>query len=135
MTRVNREAVKFFTFSLMRVATGLIFLYHGAQKMFGAFGGIDGHGTPAHLVSPLGIAGMIESVGGILIIAGLFTRPAAFILCGEMAFIYYRHHARGVWPVLSGGAEIAILCCFILLFLSTAEAGPWSLDRVIRRRT
>lgn len=135
MTRVNREAVEFFTLSLLRVTTGLIFLYHGAQKMFGAFGGIDGYGTGAHLVSPLGIACMIESVGGVLIIAGLFTRPAAFILSGEMACIYYRHHARGLWPILSGGAETAILCCFILLFLSTAEAGPWSLDRIIRRRT
>jgi putative oxidoreductase len=135
MTRLNRETVEFLALSLMRVTTGLILLYHGTQKMFGAFGGIDGYGTYAHLISPLWIAGLIESIGAILLVAGFFTRPAAFILCGEMAFIYYRHHARGIGPVLSGGAEIAILCCFILLFLSTAEAGPWSLDRVLRRRT
>ena len=135
MPGVNRGSIEFVTLSLLRVATGLTFLYHGAQKLFGAFGGIDGHGASAHLVSPLGVAGTIESLGAVLIIAGFFTRPTAFILSGEMAFIYYRHHARGIWPVFSGGAEIAILCCFILLFFCTVDAGPWSLDRVIRRRT
>jgi putative oxidoreductase len=126
---------EFVTLSLLRLTTGLIFLYHGSQKIFGILGGIDGRGSSAHLMSPLGIAGVIEIVGAILIAVGLFTRPVALILSAEMAFIYYRHHARGMWPVLTGGAEVAILCCFILLFLSTSEAGPWSLDRIIRRRT
>jgi putative oxidoreductase len=135
MIRMNRPLFKVLTLSLLRMVTGLVFLYHGTQKMFGVFGGINGYGISAHLLSPLGIAAMIESVGALLMIVGLFTRPVALILAAEMAFIYYRHHARGIWPVLSGGAEIAILCCVILLFLSTAETGPWTLDRVIRSRT
>jgi putative oxidoreductase len=135
MIGMNRPLFGVLTLSLLRIVTGLVFFYHGSQKMFGIFGGINGYGMSAHLLSPLGIAAMIETVGALLMIVGLFTRPVALILAGEMAFIYYRHHARGIWPVLSGGAEIAILCCFILLFLSTAETGPWSLDQVIRSRT
>jgi putative oxidoreductase len=135
MMGMNRSIFPVLTLSLLRVVTGAIFFYHGGQKMFGAFGGIDGSGASAQILSPLGMAGMVESVGAVLMVTGLFTRSVALILAGEMAAIYYRHHARGIWPVLSGGAEVAILCCFILLFISTAEIGPWSLDRIIRGRT
>jgi putative oxidoreductase len=121
--------------ALLRFATGAIVFYHSAQKLLGAFGGIDGHGTAAHLLSPLGIAGLIEGAGALMICLGLFTRPVAFVLSGEMAAIYYRHHAHGFVPVLTGGAEVAVLCCCVLLFLCVADAGPLSLDRAIRGRT
>jgi len=120
--------------SVLRMVAGFTFFCHGPQKLIGAFGGMGGHGASAQLTSLLGIAGVLETLGGLLILVGLFTRPAAFILCGEMAVAYFRQHApRGSWPIANGG-ELAVLYCFIFLFLVTAGAGPWSLDRVIRKR-
>jgi putative oxidoreductase len=79
-------------------------------------------------------AGALELVGGALLALGLFTRPVAFILCGEMAFAYFLSHApRGFFPVLNGG-DAAILYCFVFLYLAFAGGGPWSLDRIIWRR-
>jgi putative oxidoreductase len=75
------------------------------------------------------VAGMLELVGGLLIILGLFTRPVAFLLSGEMAVAYFMSHApRGLWPIANGG-ELAVLYCFIFLYLFTAGPGPWSVDR------
>jgi putative oxidoreductase len=124
MPRANIQGLQPYALSLLRMASGLTFLLHGLQKLFGAFGGIAGHGTPAHLASLLGIAGILETAGGLLIIAGLFTRPAAFILCGEMAFAYFTRHApRAAWPIINGG-ELAVLYCFIFLLLFVAGAAP-----------
>ena len=93
-----------------------------------------GHGAHAPTFSLLWVAGCLEVIGGLLIILGLFTRPVAFILCGEMAVAYFRVHARrGFWPVLNGG-ELAILYCFLWLYLVAAGAGPLSLDRFVRKR-
>ena len=114
--------------SLARIMTGLTFSLHGWQKFFGAFGGLGGHRPP--LSSMLGAAGVIETIGGALIILGLFTRPVAFLLAGEMAIGYFRTHApRGFWPITNGG-ELAVFYCFFYLWLSAAGPGPWSLDRL-----
>jgi putative oxidoreductase len=119
--------------SLARIMIGLTFSLHGWQKTFGAFGGLGGHTPP--LASMLGAAGVIETIGGALIILGLFTRPVAFLLAGEMAVGYFRTHApRGFWPLTNGG-ELAVFYCFFFLWLSSAGAGPWSLDRLLRKKT
>ncbi len=120
--------------SLLRVITGVLFSCHGLQKLVGFFGGIGGHGAVAHLGSQPWIAGVIETAGGLLIVLGLFTRPVAFILCGEMAVAYFTvHYHRGFWPIRNGG-EDAVLYCFLYLYLIAAGAGSISLDRAIRRK-
>lgn len=112
---------------------GFTFSLHGWQKFFGWFGGIGGGRPP--LSSMLGAAGVIETIGGALIILGLFTRPVAFLLAGEMAIGYFRTHApRGFWPIVNGG-ELAVFYCFFYLWLSSSGAGPWSLDRLLGRKT
>jgi putative oxidoreductase len=119
--------------SLARIVIGFTFSLHGWQKLFGAFGGLGGLRPP--LSSMLGMAGVIETIGGALIIFGLFTRPVAFLLAGEMAIGYFRTHApRGLWP-LSNGGELAVFYCFFFLWLSAAGAGPWSLDRLLGNKT
>ncbi|HTP31009.1 MAG TPA: DoxX family protein [Candidatus Acidoferrales bacterium] len=120
--------------SVLRIVVGLLFSQHGFQKLFGLFGGIGGHGAAAHIWSELWVAGILETVGGLLVTAGLFTRPVAFLLCGEMAVAYFRQHfPRGFWPIRNGG-ELAVLYCFIYLYLVAAGPGPLSLDRAVRRK-
>jgi putative oxidoreductase len=117
--------------SLVRIMVGFTFSQHGWQKWFGMFGGLGGFKPP--LTSMLGAAGLIETIGGALIILGLFTRPVAFLLSGEMAIGYFRTHApRGFWPLANGG-ELAVFYCFFYLWLAAAGPGPWSLDRLLRR--
>lgn len=119
--------------SLARIVIGFTYSLHGWQKFFGMFGGIGGH-RPA-VTTMLGAAGVIETFGGALIILGLFTRPVAFLLAGEMAVGYFRTHApRGLWPLTNGG-ELAVFYCFYFLWLSSSGAGPWSLDRLLGRTT
>jgi putative oxidoreductase len=119
--------------SILRIITGLLFSLHGLQKVTGMFGGMGGNGTSAAFGSLLWVAGVLESVGGLAILLGLFTRPVAFVLCGEMAVAYFRSHApRGVWPIVNGG-ELAVLYCFIYLYLFAAGPGPLSVDRLVRR--
>jgi putative oxidoreductase len=118
--------------SLFRIMAAFTFSLHGWQKFFGMFGGIGGHRLPP--TSMLGAAGLIETVGGGLLILGLFTQPVAFLLSGEMAVGYFRTHApHGFWPIANGG-ELAVFYCFCFLWLSAAGAGPWSLDRLIRKK-
>jgi putative oxidoreductase len=120
--------------SILRIIAGLLFTLHGLQKLFGLFGGMGGHGAAAHMWSEFWVAAVIETAGGTLVTLGLFTRPAAFLLCGEMAVAYFRAHARrGFWPIQNGG-ELAILFCFLFLYLFTAGPGPLSLDRIVRRK-
>ena len=115
--------------SLLRIVVGFAYSLHGYQKFFGWFGGLGGQRPP--LDSLMGVAGVIETCGGALIILGLFTRPVAFILCGQMAVAYYMVHLpRSFWPLLNGG-EITVLYCFTYLWLCSAGAGPLSLDRAI----
>ena len=111
--------------SVLRIMTGLLFLEHGTQKLLG-FPPPSNPG-PA-LFSLLGLQGIIELVGGILILIGFLTRPVAFVLAGDMAVAYFMAHApRGFFPVLNGG-QLAILYCFVFLYLFVAGGGVWSLD-------
>ena len=104
------------------------------QKLLGLFGGMGGTGVKAHFVSLLWVAGCLEMVGGLLILLGLFTTPVAFILCGEMAVAYFMHHyPRGFFPIRNGG-ELAVLYCFIYLYLFAAGPGPLSLDGLVRKK-
>ncbi len=119
--------------SLLRIMAGFTFALHGWQKAFGWFGGIAGN--PAPITTMLGAAGWIETVGSAFILLGLFTRPVAFILSGEMAVGYFRTHApRGFWPLLNGG-EITVLYCFLWLWFAAGGAGVWSLDRLFGRKS
>jgi len=115
--------------AVLRIMTALLFLEHGTQKLLGFPPGK----SMQPLFSLLGFAGLLELVGGLLILVGLFTRPVAFVLAGEMAFAYFIGHAsRGFWPVNNGG-DAAILYCFVFLYLTVAGAGAWSLDAVLGR--
>lgn len=117
--------------AVLRVIAGLLFIEHGMQKLF-AFPAAPPFPMPAAFAL-LWFAAVLEVLGGLLIVLGLFTRPVAFILSGEMAVAYFMAHApRGFFPVLNGG-EGAILYCFIFLYLAAAGPGAWSLDRAIRR--
>jgi putative oxidoreductase len=118
--------------ALLRIVTAYMFLTHGTAKLLGmphvaAF-------EKLQLFSLLGLAGTIEIVGSALLLLGLFTRPAAFIMSGEMAFAYFMGHApRGstLLPLLNQG-ELAIEWCFVFLFFSVAGAGAWSVDGLRR---
>jgi putative oxidoreductase len=118
------------THTLLRVVTGLMFWQHGAQKLFGW---LDGRQVQ-DLTSLAGVAGVLEFAGGILIVIGLFTRPVAFILSGEMAVAYFMSHApRGLWPIENRG-EASVLFCFLFLYFAAHGGGPYSLDAAIRPR-
>jgi putative oxidoreductase len=119
--------------SILRIMTGLLYLQHGLAKIFG-FPALPNH-APYHLSSLVpGLAGILEMVGGALIALGLFTRPVAFILAGEMAFAYFMAHApRSFFPLVNSG-EGAILYCFIFLYFFVAGGGVWSLDRLLALR-
>lgn len=120
--------------SVLRIVAGILFMAHGWQKLFGIFGGLGGHGATARIWSELWVAAVLETFGGALITLGLFTRPVAFLLCGEMAVAYFRQHfPRGFWPIRNGG-ELAVLFCFIFLYFIAAGPGPLSLDRLVRRK-
>ena len=114
--------------SVLRIVTGLILLQHGTSKFLGI---PESQMTGVDVTSMFGIAGIFELVGGALLVIGLFTRPAAFILSGMAAAAYFIVHApQGFYPLLNGG-ELAMLFCFTLLYLAAAGAGPLSVDRAI----
>ena len=123
------------TLVLLRVMAGLMFMQHGAQKMFGLLGGWRGEpGATAPLLSQSGLAGVLEVFGGALIVLGLFTRPVAFLLSGMMAVAYFQAHAPdGFWPIVNRG-ELAALYCFVFFFFSARGAGPWSIDATLEHR-
>ncbi len=114
--------------STLRIIAAFLFMQFGTAKLFAFPAAIMPGGGTAPLASLPGIAGILEAFGGALLLVGLFTRPVAFLLSGQMAFAYFMGHApQGFWPVLNQGHP-AILFCFIWLYLSAAGAGPWSLD-------
>ena len=114
---------------LLRLFAGAVLWQHGAQKLFGMFGG---HAAAIGFTLP-GIAGPLEFIGGLLIIAGLFTRPVAFILSGEMAVVYFLMHSpRAFWPVENHG-EVPVLLCFAFLYLAATGPGIFSIDYLRRR--
>ncbi len=116
--------------SVLRIMTALLFMEHGLQKLFG-FPPSPNPGPP--LVSLLGLQGVLEVFGGLLLALGLFTRPVAFLLSGNMAVAYFMAHApRSFFPVNNGG-DAAILYCFVFFYLFAAGPGPWSIDALVRR--
>jgi len=118
--------------SVLRIVAALLFFEHGTQKLFGYPPGQPYTGFPNF--SMLGIAGMLETFGGFLLLIGLFTRPVAFILCGEMAVAYYlAHWPRSFFPILNLG-EITVMLCFLFLYLAAAGGGSWSVDYMLKRR-
>ena len=118
------------THALLRIVSGMILICPGGMKLFGWFGGMPA-GVPRTTL--LTVAGVIEVVGGSLIVLGLFTRPVAFIASGEMAVAYFKgHFPNGFWPIQNHG-EPAVLLCFIFLFLFANGAGPFSLDAWMKR--
>ena len=122
------------TYALLRIVGGLLFMQHGAQKILGAFGGFGGQaGQHAQYFSRIGLAGFIELIGGILIALGVFAGFVAFITSGEMASAYFlAHFPRGLVPVQNGG-ELAILYCFLFLFIASKGAGIWSIDAMRKK--
>lgn len=118
--------------SVLRIVAALLFLEHGTQKLFG-FPPPPAAGMPAPL-SLLWDAAVLELVGGLLLLFGVFTRPVAFVLSGEMAVAYWMAHAaRGPFPALNGG-DAAILYCFVFLYLFAAGGGAWSVDQFRQQR-
>lgn len=117
------------THATLRIAAGILFLQHGLQKIFGAFGGVEGSTVP--LASMMGAAGLMEMIGGSLIILGLMTRPTAFVLVAEMLVAYAMAHLpQGGWPIENQG-ELALLYAAIVAFLAAHGAGPVSVDALI----
>ena len=114
-------------YALLRIVAGFLFLCHGAQKLFGVLGG-----NQAQLMSLMGLAGVIELVGGLLIMLGLFTGYAAFVCSGLMAVAYFMAHApQGFWPIQNKG-ELAAVYAFLFLYIAVKGSGIWSIDAVRR---
>ena len=117
--------------SILRIVAAFLFIAHGTQKLFG-WPANEPQQT-AELMSMAGLAGVLETFGGLLLLLGLFTRPVAFVLAGEMAVAYFMTHApQGFWPLLNRG-ELAALYCFLFLYLAAAGGGPWSVDAARNR--
>jgi putative oxidoreductase len=129
MSRYEQAAL-----TLLRAGSGLMFMQHGVQKLFGWLGGFGPTGGTVPLVSQLGLAGVLEIVGGFMVAIGLFTRPAAFILSGMMAVAYFQMHApHGFFPAVNFG-EQAALYCFVFFYLSARGGGPYSVDGAMEKR-
>ena len=117
--------------SALRLVAAFVYAAHGTQKLFG----VPGHlfHAPVFAMTMMSAAGVIETIGGILMFLGLFTRPVAFVVSGQMAVAYFTQHApKGFWPI-ANGCELAVLFCFIWLFFCATGPGPISLDALRRR--
>lgn len=115
-------------YALLRIVAGLMFMMHGLQKLFGT----PGNKPALPPTSFLGVSGVIELICGLLILLGLLASYAAFIACGEMAVAYFMaHFPRGFWPIVNQG-ELAVLYCFVFLYIASRGAGVWSIDALIR---
>jgi putative oxidoreductase len=118
--------------SVLRIVAAMMFLLHGSMKLFNF--------PPSEMtrdiqiLSLAGVGGLLEFFGGVLLLFGLFTRPVAFILSGEMAVAYFKaHFPQGFWPVMNRG-ELAVLYCFLFLYLVAAGGGVWSFDKLLRKK-
>jgi putative oxidoreductase len=131
---MNMERAKQLTWFLLRVVSGLMLLQAGGMKILDWFGGIPAeHGGHPEPMTQTWIGGMLELWGGAAIVAGVLTRPVAFVLSGTMAVAYFQfHQPNGTWPVQNQGMP-AVLLCFIFLFFAAHGAGPWSIDGLVRR--
>ena len=117
-------------YAILRIVTGILFAMHGTKKLFGFPGG----GEPVELMSQSGLAGIIEVVGGLMIAIGLLTSVAAFICSGEMAVAYFMaHFPKGWFPILNGG-ELAVLYCFVFLYMAACGSGIWSVDAALFKK-
>jgi len=132
---MNMDRARQATFFLLRIVAGLLFMQAGGTKMFDWFGGIPAeHGGHPQLMSQIWIGGALELWGGLGVMLGLFTRPIAFVLSGEMAVAYFQfHQPQGLWPAQNQGVP-AVLFCFIFLFLAAHGGGDWGVDGLLRRR-
>jgi len=120
--------------SVLRIVVAFLYIQHGTAKWFAFPAAVMPGGGVVPVGSLFWFAAVIETVGGLLFLFGLFTRPVAFILAGEMAFAYFMIHAgRGFWPLVNQG-EPAVFFCFTFLYFAAAGAGPWSLDALLARR-
>lgn len=120
------------TYALMRIVVGFLFLCHGAQKLLGLLGGIDGEGGTVALLSKGGVAGAIELIAGLAIMLGVVTRWAAFLSSGLMAVAYFMaHQPSGALPIQNRG-ELAAVYAFVFLFIASRGSGIWSLGRKSR---
>lgn len=120
--------------ALLRLVAGLLFISFGTMKVFGFPPGPQGM-PPLSLLTQIGVGALLEVVGGLCIVLGLFTRPVAFVLSGEMAVAYWQFHApSSPWPTVNMGTP-AILYCFLFLYLAFSGPGAWSVDRRLGRRT
>jgi putative oxidoreductase len=119
--------------AVFRVVAGFVFVSAGTMKLFG-YPASPMPMPPIDLTSQIGIGALLEVVGGVAIVLGLYTRPVAFVLAGEMAVAYFQFHApQSFFPTVNNGVP-AVLYCFLYLYLTCAGAGRWSLDRVLQRR-
>jgi putative oxidoreductase len=119
--------------SVLRIISAFLFIQFGTAKLFAFPGATMPGGGTVQLASLVGLAGVLETFGGGLVLIGLLTRPTAFLLSGLMAVAYFKAHAaRSFWPILNHG-EPAVHYCFLWLFFSSAGAGPWSLDALLQR--
>jgi putative oxidoreductase len=119
--------------SVLRIVAAFMFIQAGTMKLFAFPIGMPPDGGTASLMTQMGIGGVLEFVGGTLLLLGLFTRPVAFLLSGEMAVAYFQFHApQSFWTIVNQG-QPAVLYCFVWLYLSAAGPGPWSLDALRRK--
>lgn len=117
--------------SILRIVSSALLMQHGGQKIFSFPAEANG---PYQIFSLMGLAGILELFGGLLLLVGLFTRKVAFILAGFMAVAYFIGHARGgLFPLVNGG-ELAVILCFVYLYISSVGGGDWSLDRQLRNK-
>ena len=119
--------------SVLRIISALLFMAHGTAKLLG-FPPTEAFAEAPPAFSLIWIAGVLEMVGGALLALGLFTRPVAFVLSGEMAFAYFMGHAPQAFYPLQNGGDAAILYCFLFLYIAAAGPGPWALDNVLFKR-
>lgn len=120
---------------LLRIVAGFLFIQYGTSKLFAFPGPMTPDGASAPLMSMMGVAGLLEVAGGALLTLGLFTRPVAFVLSGEMAFAYFiGHAATSFWPLLNQGTN-AVLFCFLFLFFSAAGPGAFALSSILGRKS
>ena len=118
--------------SLLRIVAAFVFITSGTTKLFAFPSGVPPNGGTVLLMTQIGFGAILEAAGGFLLLIGLYTRPVAFLLSGEMAVAYFQFHFPGsFWPTINQGTP-AILFCWIWLYLSAAGGGPWSLDAKLR---
>jgi putative oxidoreductase len=119
---------------VLRIVAAFMFMLSGTMKLFAFPVGVPPNGGTVKLLSQVGLGGFLEAFGGLLLLVGLFTRPVAFVLAGEMAVAYFQFHfPQSFWPVMNNGVPAA-LYCFLWLFFSAAGPGPWSVDAWLKSR-